>query len=83
MIGMMPTRTGDVVVTHSAADPSRCQLWHVEADLQQTVSPSGYTSTACGLQAALKLAKMMGRESRGGAVFLRELDTLTWTKLSD
>ena len=80
MTAQMPTRSGDVVITHSAAAPSRYYLWHVEADQQQNVNGCGYLLTTCGLHAAIKAASVMADET-GSAVFLRELNTLTWTKL--
>ena len=50
MTGSMPTRSGDVVVTHSAAAPSRYYLWHVEDDDQQKVNGCGYTLRPAAFQ---------------------------------
>ena len=75
----MPTRAGDVVVSCTDSEPARCTLWHVVADAQQVPEPAARVSVALGTDAALKLAKMMARESRA-AVFLFDQDALTWTQ---
>jgi hypothetical protein len=77
----MPTRAGDVVVSCTDREPARCTLWRVEADAQQVHEPAASVSTAHGSGAALKLAKMMARETRG-AVFLFDQATSMWTQAS-
>lgn len=78
MTGPMPTREGDVVVSHSDSESSRYAVWRVEADVQQTPSASAYVSTAYGAVAALRLGRKMLVQIRS-AVFVLELDSLTWT----
>jgi hypothetical protein len=51
----------------------------VSEDGQQQSGPDR-TSTALGRPAALALARMMARDSRG-AVFVLDADGVTWTKL--
>ncbi len=78
----MPTRKGDVVVSHRGTGVSLCAVWIVEADLQQTPSPSTYVSIALGTEAAFKLAKRTIRKRRRADVFLFDQGSLTWTKPS-
>jgi hypothetical protein len=78
----MPTRDGDVVVVSTGGtEPALCTLWHVDRDDQQVPGPTTAVSTAHGTDAALQLAKMMARESRG-SVFLFDQETLSWTQPS-
>jgi hypothetical protein len=81
MIGAMPTRAGDIVISHAVASASFYVLWKVIDEGQQESRPEQYASTALGRTAALALARMMARESRG-AVFSLDAATSAWTKLA-
>lgn len=80
--GLMPTHRGDIVVTHSAETLSPYYLWRVDTFGQQAVGSSGYVAVASGLIDALQQTDTMIDEYPG-SIFLRELDTFTWTRLSD
>jgi hypothetical protein len=75
----MPTRRGDVVVSCTGVERSRCSVWSVEADGQQSPHPSTYVSTAYSRDAALTLVTIMGGNGWKGTMFLLDRDTLTWT----
>ncbi len=81
MTGLMPTCTGDVVVSHHGTK-LLCAVWTVASDQQQVPDPAVHVSSAHGLDAALTLAKMMVRDSRRGDVCLCDMDSLTWMKAS-
>ena len=76
--GPMPTRRGDIVISHDDASRTMYCVWHIVADAQQIAGTSESTSTAMGRTAALKLAAMMAKSS-SGAVYLLNTDTATWT----
>jgi hypothetical protein len=78
----MPTNPGDIVVTHSAAEPASYHVWRVQSLGQQSVGSSGYEATVSGLIATLQLIDTLTAESPG-SIFLRELDTLKWSRLSE
>jgi hypothetical protein len=77
----MPTRDGDIVVSHADASPSVYTLWQAIEDAQQEAHVDQYRSTALGRVAAMTLARLMAAESRG-AIFLLEMDAGSWTELS-
>ena len=80
----MPTVAGDIVISHPTAATSHYSVWRVMLDGEQSANPLAYASSALGGSAAMMLARLMRRETRGvGAIYFIELDTLTWTKLSD
>lgn len=82
MVGPMPTKAGDIVVSHPEAATSMSSVWHVMADGQQECGQPGSASHAIGRSGALKLARLMARES-GGDIFLLDTDSGRWTTLSD
>jgi hypothetical protein len=81
MNGPMPTRDGDIVISHGEASPSLFVLWQAIESAQQDARVEQYRSTALGRAAALTLARLMAAESRG-AIFLLETALGTWTELS-
>jgi hypothetical protein len=77
----MPTRDGDIVISHPEQSTPNYVLWVVLEDGQEEAPPDAFTYTALGRTAALHLAAGMARENRG-AVFLREVETSAWTRVS-
>jgi hypothetical protein len=80
MTEAMPTRDGDIVISHVEASAAFYLLWTVIDEGQQEPRPEQYASTALGRTAALALARMMARESRGAVIFL-DAAMSGWTKL--
>ena len=80
--GRIPTKPGDIIVTHSAGAGASYHVWRVDTFGQQDVGPSGYAFTAAGLIEALQRIDIMV-DAHPGSIFLRELDTFNWTRLSD
>ena len=74
----MPTRAGDVVISHGDDHAFRFCVWHVETDLQQTRRSSRCIATALGHPAALTVARLIMQEH--SSVFEVEQDGVTWTK---
>ena len=79
----MPTRGGDVVILHNGEASTDHVLWPVLQNGQQ--APSPYASTVVvktGREAAFALAVRISRIIRS-RVFFVDLQSLTWTQLSD
>ncbi len=55
-------------------------VWYVLEDLQQDVCPPVDATSATGRSEAVQLGRSMARESRG-ALFFRDIDSGTWTKV--
>jgi hypothetical protein len=79
----MPTVSGDVVITHPDATSNRYAVWRVMRDGEQTANPTAPVFWVIGGSVAMTRARLMLCESRGWAIYFVQLDTLTWTKLSD
>lgn len=80
----MPTLIGDIVIAHVDASRSTHAVWTVGVDGQQAANPPDSAFTAIGDEAAVSLARLMRRDSRGlGTIYFFDPDTLTWTKLAD
>lgn len=79
----MPTVAGDIVITHAHAMESWHSVWRVKLDGEQT--PHAWTRSApvSGGAAAMALARLMVRESGGGAIYFQHQDSCGWVKLSD
>jgi hypothetical protein len=78
----MPTRDGDIVISHRESSASVYVIWPVGATAQQKASPMLYTSTASRRAVAMKLAVSLARTSHG-RVFFVDTDSDEWTKLAD
>ena len=81
MTGPMPTRDGDIVISHRGSNPAMYSVWYMLEDRQQDVSPPVDAAPASGRPEAVQLGLSMARESRG-ALFCRDTDSGTWTKVS-
>ncbi|MEO7274467.1 MAG: hypothetical protein ABIX28_11330 [Vicinamibacterales bacterium] len=79
----LPTVAGDIVISHSAAVPTEHSVWHVTQDGEQSPNHLAYMSCAIGESEAIKLARLMVRDSHRGAIYVIEMESLVWTKLSD
>jgi hypothetical protein len=79
----MPTRIGDVVISHPSAKSWKYFVWRVFLNRQQVVNSRTAATAAIGGSAAMALARLMVREQGAGAIYFLQEDTLTWTKLSD
>ena len=77
----MPTRTCDVVITVGSA-LSLYDVRSVMQDGEQSARPSAYRSGAAGLAPAVALARRMTDDCGGGAIYMLDFRTLTWTKLT-
>ena len=82
MTGLMPTRDGDIVISHRESSASVYLIWPVAEKAQQKASPRLYTSTAIGRARAMKFATSLARKSRG-RIFFFDTDSEKWTKLAD
>ena len=80
MTGPIPTRDGDIVVSHQDARLSLYAVWRVVSDAQQACGETGYTAQALGRLGALGLATLMAAERRG-AVFFLDWGSGDWTKI--
>ena len=80
MTGPMPTRDGDIVITHSEDSRSLFLVWRVTDDGQQWCERITSSALAMGRQGALKLAARMATESRG-AIYLLDPASGEWTKI--
>jgi hypothetical protein len=81
MTGPIPTRDGDIVISHDDTSWSMYSVWCVAIDGQQACGETE-SSAAMGRPGALKLAKLMARESRG-AIYILDSGSAAWIKLSD
>ena len=82
MTGLMPTRDGDIVISHRESSASVYLIWPVAEKAQQKASPLLYTSTAMGRARAIKFATALAR-TRRGRIFFVDTDSDDWTKLAD
>ena len=82
MTGLMPTRNGDIVISHRESSASVFLIWPVAETAQQIASPLLYTSPAIGRARAMKFATSLARRSRG-RIFFVDTDSKVWTKLAD
>lgn len=81
MIGPMPTRDGDVVITQGT-DRSTFAVWVVVDDGQQAPAPTAYTATAVGRAAARQMAHWLALDTKG-TVYLLDATSGRWTRLAD
>jgi hypothetical protein len=81
MTGPMPTRDGDIVISHCGSNPPTYSVWYVLEDLQQAVSPPVDPATVIGRPEAVQLGRSMARESKG-TLYFHDTDARTWTKVS-
>lgn len=79
----MPTVPGDVVISHPDATSNRYAVWRVTLDVQQSPNSRTPVFWVIGGAVAMARARLMLCESRGWEIYFVQLDTLTWTKLSD
>ena len=82
MTGLMPTRNGDIVISHRESSASVYLIWPVAEKAQQKASPLLYTSAAIGRARAMKFATSLARTNRG-RIFFVDTDSKEWTKLAD
>jgi hypothetical protein len=82
MTGLMPTRHGDIVISHRESSASVYLIWPVAEKAQQKASPRLYTSTMMGRARAMKFAISLARTSKG-RIFFVDTDSDDWTKLAD
>jgi hypothetical protein len=82
MTGLMPTRNGDIVISHRESSASVYLIWPVTAAAQQKAGSPLRTSTAIGRARAMKFAISLARTSRS-RIFFVDTDTEEWTKLAD
>ena len=80
MTGPMPTRDGDIVITHSEESRSLFLVWRVTDDGQQESVKTASTAWAMGREAALKLAAIMANESRG-VIYWHDPTSGEWTRI--
>jgi hypothetical protein len=76
----MPTREGDLVVSHDETSKSMHSVWRVVVSGQQVADSSSSGASAIGGPAALHLARMMARE-RKGAIYLVDPTSGVWKEL--
>ena len=82
MTGLMPTRNGDIVISHRESSASVYLIWPVTETAQQKAGSPQCTSTAIGRDRAMKFAISLARTSRGRILFV-DTDSKEWTKLAD
>jgi hypothetical protein len=81
MIESIPTRDGDVVVSHSQAWRFEYLVWPVVDDGQQQPRATVSTIATRGRDAALDMARRLARNT-SGAVFVLECDSGAWSTLA-
>ena len=78
----MPTRNGDIVISHDAELRSLYAVWRVSRKGQQARAAAAFVFKAIGRADAVNMAKLMARESRS-AIYLIDLSSAWWVSLSD
>ena len=79
--GPIPTRDGDIVISHDPASRSLYSVWHVTTDAQQACGLAAEpASSALGRPAALRLAHLLAVKSRGADFFVDPVSG-QWTKI--
>jgi hypothetical protein len=82
MTGPMPTRNGDIVISHDAIFRSLYAVWRVSTDGQQARDAAAFVIKRIGRADAVNMAKLMARESRS-AIYLVDSTSASWVCLSD
>ena len=81
MTGPMPTRDGDIVITHSEDSRSLFLVWRVTDDGQQACAGTTESAWAMGREGALKLAAIMAKDYRG-AIYMHDPTSGEWMKVA-
>jgi hypothetical protein len=79
-MSLMPTRAGDIVITHHVGGHPPYLVWVAAADGQQQ-SGVDIEAGAIELDEALAEARHLAHLT-GGAIFLREQGSLAWTPIA-